>query len=377
MVHGWRALVALIVLLALAELAGVQSLGDRVAGMRPPNRSELFFSYMAQKLNAPSLCRKIPWTAQAGPGIDFAAEYVRSDCYEAIAGNTGNPWLCWEVKRLGAVSVWRHQTSMWSCVQRARRHEQSGSAVSPEELALFFKQMGYAPDTLQAEGVTPALVQVRSIYLGLTDRAGLKVRSGSEGGDVPVMTAGAMDQAMLLRRIEDWIGPLGSAMPGKHGMDAADRAYMADMAAMMTRDWRWCMKIPADLALTQERAGFRNWCLLKVATETRDGTVCDRIAEEQGSAPLSSLTETCRFQAGSKLPAVTHYAPEVPGDNVRTRRLLGMLQVAVPRAMDLPEEQIYQAYIQFLYELDGRKKDAAHVVARQRLIARVEALPAQ
>ena len=95
MVHGWRALVALIVLLALAELAGVQSLGDRVAGMRPPNRSELFFSYMAQKLNAPSLCRKIPWTAQAGPGIDYAAEYVRSACFEAIAGNTGNPWLCW------------------------------------------------------------------------------------------------------------------------------------------------------------------------------------------------------------------------------------------------------------------------------------------
>ena len=358
-------LVALIVLLALGELAGVQSLGDRMAGMRPPNRSELFFSYMAQKLNAPSLCRKIPWTAQAGPGIDFAAEYVRSDCYEAIAGNTGNPWLCWEVKRLGAVSLWRHQMSMWSCVERARRHEQSGSALSPEELALFFRQMGYDPDRLQAEGVTPALVQVKAIYRGLTDRPGLKVRGGSE------------DQAMLLRRIEDWIGPLGSAMPGKHGMDTADGAYMADMAAMMTRDWRWCMKIPAGLALTQERAGFRNWCLLKVATEARDGTVCERITEGQGGAPWSSLAAECRFQAGSNLPAVTHYAPEVPDDDVRTRRLLGMLQVPIPQARDLPKEEIYEAYMQFLYELDGRKKDAAHVVARQRLITRVEALPAQ
>ena len=377
MVHGWRALAALIALLALGELAGVQSLGDRVAGMRPPNRSELFYLYMAQELNAPVLCRKIPWSAQVGPGIDFAAEYARSDCYETIAGNTGNPWLCWEVKRLGAVSLLRHQTSMWSCVERARRHEQSGSAVSPEELALFFKQMGYDPEALQAEGVTPALVQVKAIYRGLTDRPGLRVRSQAEGGAVPTMIPGSMDQAGLLRRIEDWIGPLGSATPGKHGMDATDGAYLADMAAMMTRDWRWCMKIPADMALTQERAGFRNWCLLKVATETRDGTVCERIAEGHGGALWSSLTETCRFQAGSKLPAVTHYAPEVPGDDVRTRRLLGMLQVAIPRARDLPEEEIFQAYLQFLHELDGRKKNAAHVAARQRLIARVEALPAQ
>ncbi len=162
----WHALSVVVALLVLAELAGVQSLRDQVAGMRPPNRYENFYRYMAQELNAPLLCRKIPWSVREGAGIDVAASYARSDCFETIAGNTGNPWLCWSVKRLGAVSVVRRQTSVWSCVYGARRHEHGGIAVPPEELVQFFLQMGYRPEALHLEGVTPAIVQGRDLPRG-------------------------------------------------------------------------------------------------------------------------------------------------------------------------------------------------------------------
>lgn len=371
-----RGLIVVAAFLVMAELLGLQSLRDELAGMRPANRDELFYSYMAQKLNAPALCRKIPWAAQAGPGIDFAAEYVRSNCYETIAGNTENPWLCWRVKRLGAVSVWRHQTSMWSCVGQAWRHERVGSGVAPGELAQYFQKMGYDPDTLQTEGVTPALVQVKDIYRGLTARVGLRMRSRVEGGDAPTVTPGSVAQAVLLTRLVGLIGPIDAPLVMKRG-DAVDGAYLADLAAMSSMEWGWCEKIPAEMPLATERAGFRNWCVFKVANETNTIALCKRLTDPAGTAPWDSLPGLCRAQIDSPYPRTMHYAPEVPGDDARTRRLLGMLGVEIPTAKDLPKEAIYQAYWEFLDELDGRKKDAAHVTARQRLIARVEALPAQ
>lgn len=379
----WRALSVLVALLALAEVAGLQSLRDRVAGMRPPNRYDLFDAFMAQELNAASLCRMIPWSVRVGPGMDYAASYARSDCYETVAGNTGNPWLCWQVKRLGAVSVWRHQTSMWSCVARARRHEHTGAALAPQELVEFFRLMGYVPDTLQLEGVTPALVQVKAIYRGLTDRIGVKTR-GSAGREEVAVVPGTVNQGLLLRRIAGLIGDVDLPLARRAG-DALHGAYLADMAAMASQDWRWCMKIPVGLQLPGERSGFRDWCLLKVATETRDVGVCAHLSaaanqvapDPSGRSRGEPLAEDCRLQAGSPLPAATHYGPEVPADDAQTRALLEALKVEIPRATDLPQEQIYDAYMQFLRELNGRKQDAAHVAARRRLIAHVEALPAQ
>ncbi len=372
----WRGLIVVAAFLVMAELLGLQSLRDELAGMRPANRDELFYAYMAAELNAPALCRKIPWTAQAGPGIDFAAEYVRSGCYETIAGNTGNPWLCWEVKRLGAVSVLVHQTSMWSCVGQARRHERGGPGIAPDELVQYFQEMGYDPDTLQTEGVTAALVQAKDLYRGLTDRVGLKVGRVNEGGNTEVVTPGSVAQAELLTRIEGLIGPIDAPLDMKGG-DAVDGAYLSDLAAMRSMDWRWCEKIPAEMPLATERAGMRNWCVFKVATETQTIALCKRLTDPVGTAPWNSLQGLCEGQINSPYPRTIHYGPEVPADDTRTRRLLGMLGVLIPTAKDLPEGDIYQAYFAFLHELDGRKKDTAHVAARRRLMARVEALPAQ
>lgn len=367
-------LVVVLALLVLAELLGIQSLRDEMAGMRPPDRFDLFYRFMAQELNAPLLCRKISWSVRDGTGMDDAASYERSECYATIAGNMGNPWLCWSVKRLGAVDLLRHQTSMWSCMARALRHEHSGIAMPQGELVEIFSQMGYDPDRLQTEGVTPAMVQVKALYRGLTERVSLRTRSADAGGDEEVRVPGSMDQGLLLRRIEGLIGPPGVPLRMKDGK-AADGAYLADMAAMMTKDWRWCSKIAAGPPLTPSRGEFRDWCLLKVATETRDAAVCGRMSEAAGGGPGASLAADCRRQAGSPHVTGTHYGPEVPADDAQTRALLGMLKVEIPRAKDLPEERIYDAYMQFVQALSQDRQDATHAAARRRLIGRVEELP--
>jgi hypothetical protein len=86
------------------------------------------------------------------------------------------------VKRFGAVSFLTEQTSMWSCLNRASHGFQSGMAISPGDSAGFFTHMGYDPDTLQLEGISPPIVRVRDLYRGLTNRYGLAIRSESAGG---------------------------------------------------------------------------------------------------------------------------------------------------------------------------------------------------
>lgn len=89
----WRAAAIALLLLAVMELAGVRSWFDQLAGMRPPNRNDQFFRYIAQQLHEPALCRKIPWSVISPGGWFTSPSYERSECYDTLAGNTRNPWL--------------------------------------------------------------------------------------------------------------------------------------------------------------------------------------------------------------------------------------------------------------------------------------------
>lgn len=371
---GGRWLVAAIVLLLLAaaELAGFRSWPDELAGMRPPNKNDEFFRYIAQQLAEPALCRKIPTTV-ASPGGWFASpSYERSECYETLAGNTRNPWLCLRVRRLGAVSFINDQTSMWSCLKRASQGFPSGMGISQADLAGFFTRMGYDPDTLQLEGITPPIVSVKDLYRGLTNRYGLAIRSQSAGGPQMVIEPGSVDQADLVKRIDSAIGPPGKQTGERR--DVENAAYLADMAAIVSKDSKWCTQIPANLPLTSERAGFRNWCLYTLAVEARDAQLCRQIAPAaDGSDSRFSLQANCERQVNSTLPATTHYQPEVPPDDERTRVLLTQLHVGIPRAGELPPERREEAYALFLDQLSHRT-DSAHAAARQRFLERVENL---
>jgi hypothetical protein len=77
----------------------------------------------------------------------------------------------------------------------------------------------------------------------------------------------------------------------------------------------------------------------------------------------------------SPIPSNTVYAPEVPEDDAQARRLIIKLNYEIPRAKDLPSEEIYQAYSRFLDELEKHLADPPHVAARQRFLDRVYRLP--
>lgn len=157
-VRRWHVAALLLGLGAVVALSGLNSWSDRRKGMRPASEQDELFRYVAQQIAEPALCAKIPWSAELGGGFFIAPSYERSTCYMFIAGRTKSPWLCWNVKRLGAFSPLSSQTSMWSCLRHAWDGLNSGIAVSPASLAGFFAKLGYDADTLHLEGITPPVV---------------------------------------------------------------------------------------------------------------------------------------------------------------------------------------------------------------------------
>jgi hypothetical protein len=355
------------------DARAVASPPDQPQGTRRPNKYDEFFRYMAQQLAEPSLCEKIPWTVIIDGGWGYGPSYERSGCYDTIAGNTKNPLICSRVRQLGPVNPNIEQTSTETCLKHAKEGFQSGMGISQGDLVEFFNQMGYDPDTIQLEGITPAIVQVKDIYSRLTDRLGIAIRTQAAGGPHEVLEPGTVNQAELVKRIENAIGDPGETANAKV-TDIVDAAYLADMAAMVSKDSRWCFRIQPNLPLATERGGFRSWCLFTLAKETKDDVLCERIPiPADGTDPRMSLHAECHRLITSTIPTSAHYGPEAPVDDERIRELLGLLKVDIPRARDLPPDRIYAAYGRFLEEL-SHGKDARHLAARQRFIDRVERL---
>jgi len=220
----------------------------------------------------------------------------------------------------------------------------AGIAVSPESLVGFFARVGYDPDTLHLEGVTPPVVNVKDIYRQLPGQPG------------------------IVMRIEKVIGASGRSVR-LNPNDSIDAAYLADIAAMVTKTPGWCARIPDDLPLVTQRARFRDWCLFTVASNTRNPELCRLIPVRPNEMdPRVSLRSKCDLQARS--PPGGHYGPEVPDIDERTRALIAMLHYEIPRAKDLPLAIISAAYQRFWDELN-RGTDSRHTAARQRFIARV------
>jgi hypothetical protein len=343
----WRVAAVVLLLGAIVALSGIRSWPDQIRGMVPGTKTDEFYRYVAQQLNEPALCEKIPWSVKVPGGFFMEPSYERSECYHFITGRTKNPWLCRKVKRLGAFSLLSNQTSMWSYLADAVHGWNGGIGIAPADFSHFFKQLGYDPDKLHLEGITPPIVSVKDIYRQLPARPDIATR------------------------IAKAIGPFdktASLSPG----DIVNSAYLADMAALVTKDPRWCFRIPADLPLASERSKFRDWCLFTLATNTKDAKLCRSIPLRADSR--TPLQNECDFQVKSPYPNNTRYAPEVPEDDDRTRALITTLNYKIPRAKDLPPDQVYAAYDRFLDELNNGT-DPPHMAARHRFIERVQRLP--
>ena len=365
----WRTPAALVLAAAFLFLSGFTSWPDLIRGMRPANQSEEFFRYAAQQLEEPSLCQKIPWSVQLPGGFFYSPSYDRSECYDFIAGRTRNPWLCVYVRRLGPFNPISEQTSMWSCLRHSLHGFNAGMAVSQENLVAHFQQMGYDPDTLQSEGITPPLINLKDLYRQLPNRPGLidRIKADRILADRNFAGRNLVEQNLVEQN---------NVAPSQPTSDtASDDAYLADMAALVANNSQWCLRIPPNLPLATERATFRNWCLFTLASNARDAQLCSRIPIPAGDRdPRLSLQATCLFQVRSPYPRNTRYAPEVPAGDQQIRRLIATLHYEIPRAKDLPLYDIYSAYDRFLDELNNRI-DPQHRAARQRFIARVRQLP--
>lgn len=336
----WQLAVLVLALGGFAFLSGITSWPDQLRGMRRVNQQDELYRYVAQELAEPSLCDEIPWSAESPGGFFIAPSYERSNCYAFIASRTKNLGLCWKVRRLGAFRLLSEQTSMWSCLAAARHGMNAGVGVAPEKLVDFFTRLGYDPDTLHLEGITPPVVSLTDLYRQLPSRPD------------------------IVMRIEEAIGASG---------DSTNAAYLADIAALVTKKADWCSRIPEDLPLAHQKAGFHDWCLFTLASNTRNVELCSLIPiQAHERDPRLSLKATCAFQARSPYPS-GRYGPEVPDTDDRTRALITMLHYEIPRAKDLPTGTIYAAYERFLQELN-RGADPQHTAARQRFIARVRAL---
>jgi len=339
---GRRSLVALVLALSslFVFLSGITSWPDQLRGMRRVNRQDGIYRYVAQELAEPAICEEIPWSAQSPGGFFIAPSYERSNCYAFIAGRTKNLSLCWKVKRLGVFRLLSQQTSMWSCLADAWRGLHAGVGITPEELVDFFNRLGYDPDALSLEGITPPIVNVKDFYRQLPNRP-----------DIVTRIEKAADAAT----------------------DPTDAAYLADMAALVTAKPGWCARIPEDLQLVRQRARFRDWCLFTLATNTHNVAICRLIPIRAGERdPRLSLQAKCAFQASSRYPS-GRYGPETPDSDDQMRTVIAMLHYELPRARDLPSRTVYAAYERFLHELN-QSTDPLHAAARQRFIARARAL---
>lgn len=254
-----------------------------------------------------------------------------------VAGRDRNPWPCLKVRRLGAESLFDGQLSMVSCLSKAAKGTQSGTALSGESLVGFFRMMGYEPEELHAEGVTRPIVDVRDIYRRLSEQPDVAARVGA--------SLKALDRAR-------------ASTP----RDTADAAYLTDLAALASRDAGWCQRIPDDLSLAAQKQHFRDWCLFTLATNLQDGELCGRIPirpypiaraaelppEHVRQITLQmSLRAQCERQVHSAYPHTTRYEPEVPSDDEQIRRLIVLLGYPIPRASELSVQRLGEAYALF------------------------------
>src|SRR5438046_9707271 len=80
--------------------------------------------------------------------------------------------------------------------------------------------------------------------------------------------------------------------------DSINAAYLADIAALVTKTPGWCARIPGDLPLVSQRARFRDWCLFKLASNTRNLELCRLIPiRARETDQRFSLKEICAVQA--------------------------------------------------------------------------------
>jgi len=203
--------IGILIILAALPFSALPGIFDEIWSRRP-NEHEEFYRYVAQEIDAPDLCDKISWAATLPETIESVASFYRSACYETLAINTKDATLCSKVRRLGAITSRKQQLSPESCAEHAHENFSTGIAIPDRNLIRFFSKMGYDPDALDKEGVTPAIVSIPDNY-----RKMVNDKTSIEHAKTKLSQPGIGDEQV---------------------------AYLADMIALASGDAEWCAHIP-------------------------------------------------------------------------------------------------------------------------------------
>jgi hypothetical protein len=357
--HRRPALSRVVFAVALTLVVVVIFAFARSSKMRPPNSHETFYQYVAFELDDPALCEKLSPSSLIPGGIFIAQSYARSDCYDKIALRYDRPSLCLKARRLGLPAILSEQISPLRClVNVMRRAPDVGiSTYMParEDLVSIFAEMGYRPEALYREGITPPLLNIPDAYRRLADHADLLPR-------IAALTS----------------APSSSLTP-------AEQMHLFELAAHVSNDVSWCIRIPADLLdpATERKPRVpglfqRDRCILEVASDTRKPDSCKLIPVRADDWPgMMSRRSTCEWQA-SRPPDKYHYGAPTPQTDDETRHIIKALGYPLPDVRDVSANEIQSGYYYFIWQMAATNKTAnnnpATGAARAKFLSRVAAL---
>ena len=328
--------------------------------MRGTNSHETFYQYVAFELDDAALCAKVSPSALIPGGIFIAASYARSDCYSKIALRYDRPSLCWSAKRLGMPALLSEQTSplacFWDVMRRAPDVGVSTYMPARADLVSIFGEMGYRPEELYRERITPPLVNFADAYRRLAAHPD------------------------LLQRIAKVVDTPGLSLT------SAERARLFELAAHVSNDVAWCVRIPADLldpGTERKTKGpslyRRDRCILEIASNVRRPDMCKSILVRPDDWPgMMSRRSICEHQA-SLPPDKYHYGAPTPQTDDETRQIITALGYPLPDVGDVSVNEIQTACYNFIWKMAATNKAAnnnpAAGAARAKFLARVAALP--
>jgi hypothetical protein len=330
--------------------------------MRTPNAHETFYQYVAFELDDSELCEKLSLSAMIPGGIFISPGYARSDCYANIARRYDRPWLCLSAKRLGSFAIFSQQTSRLSCLVEVFRHTPDAGIStympSPGDLVSIFAEMGYRPEELYREGITPPLLNLPDAYRRLAQYPDLLER----------------------------IGRVTNRPRSSPRLTLDEQMHLFELAAHVSGDVSWCQKIPADLlepGAKRNAKGPRLFqldrCILEIASNRRRPDFCKSIPDhaDDWTGPMSRR-ELCKRQA-ARPPDKFSYGPPAPDSDEVTRKIISTLGYPLPDVHDVLANQIATAYFYFIWQMSRAGKIAPEtestVAARAKFLAHVAALP--
>jgi hypothetical protein len=369
-------------LIAIAIFALGYPPGREFFPMRPPNAHETFYQYIAFEFDAPGLCAKVSPSATLPGGFFIAASYARSDCYAKLARRYDRPTLCWSARRLGSFSLLSEQTSRLSCFwdvwHRAPDPSLSTYMLGREDLVAIFTEMGYQPEELYREGVTPPLLSLRDAYARLAQQPDLVSRiarvtavSASDRSVGPPAPSTAVGGASTPHS-GNGLFPISASPSGVP--TAAERDRLDELAAHVSGDVSWCTRIPADVLdpgtareLGRPSLFQRDRCVLEVASNTRRPASCRLIPERPDDwSGAMSRRSVCEFQA-ARPPDTYHYGAPPPSSEDEARALITLLGYPTPNVRDISANEIQTDYFQFIWQLaSGQAATHTRTLANRR-----------